>query len=159
MIDEPELVGVAARSSGLAELYRREYAPMVRLAHLLTGSNEAAEDVVQDSFVRLYRSWHRADQGAYLRTIVVNRCRSWHRRQRMERERLPRSVPDGVDAEARELLDALGHLGLRQRTALVLRFYADMSEADVAEALGCRPGTVKSLLRRSLRQMEGVIER
>ena len=161
VIDEPErLVGAVAWSSGLAELYRREYAPMVRLAHLLTGSNEAAEDVVQDSFVRLYRSWHRADQpGAYLRTIVVNRCRSWHRRQRMERDRLPRPVPDIVDAEARELLDALGRLGLRQRTALVLRFYADLSEADVAQALGCRPGTVKSLVHRGLRQMEGVIER
>ena len=116
--------------------------------------------MVQDAFVRVYRNWDRADQpGAFLRTIVVNRCRTWHRRRRMERERLPRPSPAGVDAEVHELLDALAHLGLRQRTALVLRFYADMSEADVAEALGCRPGTVKSLLRRSLRQMEGVIER
>lgn len=74
-------------------------------------------------------------------------------------KRPPRPAAEGVDSEARELLDALAHLGVRQRTALVLRFYADMSEADVAEALGCRPGTVKSLVHRGLRQMEGVIER
>jgi len=157
VVIEPAALDRAVR---LADLYRREYASMVRLAHLLTGSNEVAEDLVQDSFVRVYRNWDRADRpGAYLRTTVVNRCRSWHRRQRIERERLPRPGAEGVDSEARELLDALAHLGVRQRTALVLRFYADMCEADVAEALGCRPGTVKSLIHRGLRQMEGVIER
>lgn len=146
--------------SGLAELYRREYLPMVRLAHLITGSNEAAEDIVQDSFVRLHGSWDRADHpGAYLRRIVVNGCHTWHRRRRMERERMPRPAAEGVEPEARELLDALARLNLRQRSALVLRFYADMSEADVAEALGCRPGTVKSLVHRGLRELEGMIER
>lgn len=146
--------------SGLAKLYRREYLPMVRLAHLITGSNEAAEDIVQDSFVRLHGSWDRADHpGAYLRRIVVNGCHSWHRRRRMERERLPRPATEGVEPEAHELLDALARLNLRQRSALVLRFYADMSEADVAEALGCRPGTVKSLVHRGLRELEGMIER
>ena len=76
-------VVVGDRTALLADLYRREYAPMVRLAHLITGSNEAAEDLVQDSFVRLCRSWDRADEpGAYLRQIVVNRCHSWHRRRR-----------------------------------------------------------------------------
>jgi len=115
---------------------------------------------VQEAFVSMYRNWDRADRpGAFLRTIVVNGCNSWHRRRRMERERLPRPVAEGVDPEARELLDALARLGLRQRTALVLRFYVDMSEAEVAHALGCRPGTVKSLVHRGLRQLEGMIER
>jgi len=161
VIDQPKGPAVVAdRAALVAELYRREYAPMVRLAHLITGSNEAAEDLVQDSFVRLYRSWERADEpGAYLRRIVVNRCNTWHRRRRMERERHPRPVPEAVDAESRELLDALAHLGVRQRTALVLRFFVDMSEADIADALGCRPGTVKSLVHRGLRQLEEVIER
>ena len=86
-------------------------------------------------------------------------CNTWHRRRRMERERLPRAITEGVEPEARELLDALARLGLRQRTALVLRFYADMSEADIAQALGCRIGTVKSLVHRGLRQLEGMIER
>lgn len=161
MIDErQQLEGVLGRAEGVAELYRREYLPMVRLAHLVTGSNEVAEDVVQEAFVRMYRNWDRADRpGAYLRTIVVNGCNTWHRRRRMERERVPPPVAEGVDPEARELLDALARLGLRQRSALVLRFYADMSEADVAQALGCRPGTVKSLVHRGLRQMERMIER
>jgi RNA polymerase sigma-70 factor (sigma-E family) len=154
------LDGGPDRADGLAELYRREYAPMVRLAHLITGSNEAAEDVVQESFVKMYRNWDRAAQpGAYLRMIVVNGCRSWHRRRRMERERMPRPVPEAVEPESRELLDALARLGVRQRTALVLRFYADLSEADVARALGCRPGTAKSLVHRGLRELEKVIER
>ncbi len=105
-------------------------------------------------------SWDRAEHpGAYLRKIVVNGCHSWHRRQRMERERMPRPAADGVEPEGRELLDALARLNLRQRSALVLRFYADMSEAEIAEALGCRPGTVKSLLHRGLRELERMIER
>jgi RNA polymerase sigma-70 factor (sigma-E family) len=164
VVEGPEpLDHVLTRDAAVAALYQREYVPMVRLAHLITGSNEAAEDVVQEAFVKIYRKWDRADRpGAYLRTVVVNGCRSWLRRRRMERDRLPRPVPDGVDGvhgEARELLDALARLGIRQRTALVLRFYADLSEADVAEALGCRPGTVKSLVHRGLRELERTIER
>lgn len=158
--EPPPLGGGMDRTEGVAELYRREYVPMVRLAHLITGSNEVAEDVVQEAFVRMYRNWHRADRpGAYLRTIVVNGCHSWHRRRRMERDRLPQPAAEAIEPEARELLDALARLGLRQRSALVLRYYADMSEADVAQALGCRPGTVKSLVHRGLRQLERMIER
>lgn len=146
--------------TGLEALYRREYAPMVRLAHLLTGSNEVAEEVVQESFIRLYRNWDRADEpGAYLRTVVVNRCRTWQRRQALERARQPHPSARTVDQEAREMLDALARLGSRQRAALVLRFYADLSEADAARILGCRPGTVKSLVHRGLRRLEGMIER
>ena len=135
VIDGTEPVDdVPARDAGIAALYHQEYVSLVSRGHLLTGSNEAAEDVVQESFVRMYRSWDRADRpAAYLRTIVVNGCRTWRRRRRLERERLPRPVPEGVDPEARELLDALARLGIRQRTALVLRFYADMCEADIAK--------------------------
>lgn len=154
------LVGAAGRTDGLVDLYQREYAPMVRLAHLITGSNEVAEDIVQEAFVRMHQSWGRADHpGAYLRRIVVNGCHTWHRRRRMERERTVRPVIEGVEPEGRELLDALARLTPRQRSALVLRFYADMSEAEVAQALGCRPGTVKSLVHRGLRELEGMIER
>ena len=159
-VEEPVPVDVAPdRADGVAELYRQEYAPMVRLAHLITGSNEVAEDIVQESFVKMYQNWDRAAQpGAYLRMVVVNGCRSWHRRRRLERERLPRPVPEAVEPETREMLDALARLGVRQRTALVLRFYADLSEADVARALGCRPGTVKSLVHRGLRELERTID-
>jgi RNA polymerase sigma-70 factor (sigma-E family) len=160
VVEAPEPRGTTDRADGVAELYRQEYGPMVRLAHLITGSNEVAEDIVQESFVKMYRSWDRpAQPGAYLRSVVVNGCRSWHRRRRLERDRLPRPIPETVAPESRELLDALAALGVRQRTALVLRFYADLSEADVARALGCRPGTVKSLVHRGLRELERTIER
>lgn len=153
-----EIPVVAAVS--LEQLYRREYAAMVRLAHLLTGSNEVAEDLVQEAFVRLHRNCARAEQpGAYLRATVVNRCRSWQRRQALERRHQPKVGPATGPGEGRELLDALARIGPRQRAALVLRFYADLSEAEIARALGCRPGTVKSLVSRGLRQLERVIER
>jgi len=144
----------------LDELYRREYTGMIRLAHLITGSVDVAEDLVQESFLRLQRSWDGAENpGAYLRSTVVNRCRSWQRRQILERRHRPVSAHRTTDLEAREMLDALSALSRRQRAALVLRFYADLSEADIAVALGCRPGTVKSLVNRGLRQLEGTIER
>ncbi len=152
--------GVAEKAELVAELFRREYDAMVRLAHLVTGSSDAAEELVQDSFVRVYRNWATAERpGAYLRTVVLNRCRSWRRRRVLEREGLARPVAEAVDAESRELLDALAHLGVRQRTALVLKFYLDLPEADIARALKCRPGTVKSLAHRGLRELERMIER
>jgi hypothetical protein len=97
VIDQPKrLERSVNRDASLAGLYRQEYAPMVRLAHLITGSNEVAEDVVQDAFVRMYRNWDRADQpGAYLRTIVVNGCRTWHRRRRWSASAYPGRVPQG----------------------------------------------------------------
>lgn len=161
LVENPEPVETSAETAdSLEDVYRREYLHMLRLAVLITGCEEAAEDVVQESFVRLCRNWERTDRpGAYLRTVVVSRCRSWQRRRVLERQPRPRVATCEVDSEARELLDALTRLGVRQRSALVLRFYADMSEADVAKALGCRPGTVKSLVHRGLRQLEGMIER
>lgn len=161
-VDALEAVDVTGdRATSLEALYRKEYAKMVRLAHLITGSNEVAEDLVQESFVRLHRNrpGHAQEPAAYLRTVVVNRCRSWQRRRVLERSRQPRPGPMTVDSDARELLDALATLAPRQRAALVLRFYADLSEADIAVALGCRPGTVKSLLHRGLIQLERMIER
>jgi len=161
LVGRPDpLVRTVDRTASLEDVFRREYDAMFRLAHLITGSPEAAEDVVQESFVRLCRNWDRAAQpGAYLRTVVVSRCRSWQRRRILERQPRPHPPSPSVDNDARELFDALARLGVRQRAALVLRFYADMSEADVAQVLGCRPGTVKSLVHRGLRTLEGSIER
>lgn len=147
----------------LDELYRHQYLAMVRLAHLITGSNEAAEDLVQEAFVRIQRSWHRAENpAAYLRTAVVNRCRTWQRRQVLERRHAQPPAPAegaSLPVEVDETLAALGRLAPRQRAALVLRFYADLSEADIASALGCRPGTVKSLIHRGLAELKETIER
>lgn len=144
----------------LADLFREQYRPMVRLAYLIVGSNALAEELVQDSFARLHGRWDRiVHPRAYLRTIVVNACRSHRRRARLERARRPDPGPDSTLAQPDELWDALGRLPSRQRAALVLRFYEDLPEAAIAAALGCRPGTVKSLLHRGLGELRKVVER
>jgi RNA polymerase sigma-70 factor (sigma-E family) len=144
----------------LAALYRERYAPMVRLAHLITGSKAVAPDLVQDAFVKLSRRLDGIDQpSAYLRMIVVNECRAWIRRQAVERKHQPArhegaTLPPDVD----EMWGALAELSERQRAALVLRFYEDLSLDDIARTLGCRPGTAKSLVHRGLAALKEVLE-
>lgn len=152
--------GAAATAPSFAALYAEAYLPMVRLAHLITGSNAVAEDLVQDAFVRIHRRYGSLDNpGGYLRVAVVNACRSWQRRRVLERARTPRASATHVDLEHRDLEDALSALSARQRAAVVLRFYEDLPEAEIARLLGCRPGTVKSLLSRALEQLREVVER
>src|SRR5262249_41250295 len=150
-----------AEAQSVADLYEAEYVPMLRLAHLLTGSREAAEDVVHDAFVRVHRAWGRArNPGADLRGVVGNAWRSWHPRQRLARRRPPAPAEVASDAPpVDELWDALAKLSPRQRAALVLRFYEDLPEAEIARLLRCRPGTVKSLLHRGLEQLAKEVER
>jgi len=151
----------------LAELYVRYADGAVRLAYLTTGDLALAEDLVQDAFVRLAgRLVHLRDPGAfeaYLRRTVVNLSRSHFRRKKVERAYLARAgeaieLRDGVLAggsiEDRDALwQALQQLSSRQRVAIVLRFYEDLPEREIAEILKCRPGTVKSLVSRGLETM------
>src|SRR5438093_3004294 len=143
----------------LGELYLRHADSAVRLAYLLTRDHALAEDLVQDAFVRLAgRLVHLRDPGAfeaYLRRTVVNLSNSQFRRRKVERTYLERtrgatgSPTADRPLEDREVLwQTLGRLSGRQRAALVLRFYEDLSERQVAEILKCRPGTVKSLVSR-----------
>jgi RNA polymerase sigma-70 factor (sigma-E family) len=145
-------------TTSLAELFRREYAPMVRLATLLVGSDAVAEELVQDAFVAVHRRWSSVDNpGGYLRTSVVNACRSHQRRAALERRRLPR--PDEpAQLGADEVWDALAHLPHKQRAALVLRFYEDATEAEIAATLRVRPATVRSLVHRGLAKLRKEIE-
>lgn len=143
----------------LIALYQRRYVTFVRLAYLITGSRDVAQDIVQDSFVAASRSWDRVrDPEPYVRAIVVNGCRAWSRRQRLERrharadERVDAPVPD-------ELWDALVSLNPRQRAAIVLRFYADLPDDDIGRLLGCRPATVRTAIHRALRQLRREIAR
>lgn len=143
--------------------YREQWADAVRLAHLLTGVDAVAEDLAQEAFTRVERRWAAVDNGpAYLRTALVNACRSWQRSRGREEVRL-RLAGSGVDQVddlgADELLDAVDALPFRQRAVLVLRYYHDLSEQEIADALGCRPGTVKSLASRALDQLRTVIDR
>ena len=161
-----EDVDVTEAESGgrLAELYARHAAEAIRLAYFLTGDRLLAEDLVQDAFVKLAgRLVHLRDPGAfdaYLRRTVVNLANSSFRRKRVEREYLRRSaaepapVANAHDTDRRDELWAdLQRLPARQRTAIVLRIYEDLPEARVAEILGCRPGTVRSLVSRGLAQL------
>lgn len=142
------------------DCYREQFRPMVRLAFLLTGSTETAQDLVQDAFVHLHRRWSSVEQpAAYLRRSVVNGCHSHHRRLRLERTRRPDSRADAVELDADEITDALAALPHRQRAALVLRFYLDLPDSEAAAVLGCRVGTVGSLVHRGLAQLRKDIER
>ena len=172
MVTDPELPGppglpselVAPREAtswppAFIDLYRTRYLPMVRLAFLLTGSNPLAEEVVQDAFVRVRGALERVDNpAAYLRTTVVNGCANLRRRQAVERRHLFHPIV-GAEAEGDHLLDALARLPERQRAVLVLRYYEGMSEREIATALACRPGTVKSTAARALAELRKVIER
>lgn len=142
------------RPATLADLHRRRYAPMVRLATLLLGSQAQAEEVVQDCFVRMCSRFERLEEpSAYLRVAVVNACRSAGRRRALERTRPALERPECAELDALELLDALSSISSRQRAALVLRYYEGMSGQEIARALGCRPGTVKSLIHRGLERL------
>ena len=138
------------------ELYTREYEPMLRIAYLLVLDRELALDVTHDAFARVYERWSRLDRpGGYLRTAVVNSARDSVRRRhyRRSRQHIVDFDAGGADPAGEQpdyLLDALSRLHPRRRAAIVLRYYLDASEAESAEALGVRPGTVKSLLSRGL---------
>jgi RNA polymerase sigma factor (sigma-70 family) len=141
----------------LDALYRRHAPGALRLAWLLTGEQEEARDLVHDAFVRsagrLLRN--EAAFGAYLRRCIVNLALNRARRDRLSRTRLPLLAPP-EEAAAVEMADGVGlhdalrRLPIQQRTALVARFYLDLSEAQTAELMGCRPGTVKSAVSRGL---------
>jgi RNA polymerase sigma factor (sigma-70 family) len=150
---EPATPG-SPTGEGLPSLFARERVPMVRLATLLVGSVPAAEDVVQDAFGEVTRRWGELERpGAYLRTCVVNGSRAALRRRTTE-ARSHALVPPAPDVElpARliELRDALEHLGERQRVVVVLRYFVDLPDHEIAREIGCRPSTVRSLARRAL---------
>ena len=140
-----------------AAFYRDAYPGAVRLAWLLTHDHAAAEDVVQDAFVRvrgrLETVSHRA---AYLRTAIVNGCRDRARsagRADAGWRRL-RVVTDGSSTDKpSELLDAVAQLPYKQRAVLVLRYWADLREEEIAEIVGVRPATVRSITSRALERL------
>ncbi|HEX7134143.1 MAG TPA: sigma-70 family RNA polymerase sigma factor [Iamia sp.] len=143
---------------GLVALYTDRRTALVRLAYLLTSDQEVAEEVVHDAVLALRPRWDDiTDPPAYLRSTVVNRCRSWLRRQRTARAYAPpRAEEVGLGAD--ELWDALATLDDRRRTAIVLRFYEDLPDAAIAEVLGCRPATVRTLVHRGLHALRKEIE-
>jgi len=151
----PATSGAGDGDDRLTALYCSERLAMVRLAHLLTGSQATAEDVVQDAFVRLGPVLDTVDNaGAYLRRTVVNLCTSHHRRHGVEQRWLARQPPPDRQLDLPPELDEtwrlLARLSDRQRHALVLRFYLDLRVEDIADLLGAPVGTIKSALHRGL---------
>ena len=162
-VDVPCDVDGRAGASGVTwtDVYRTERDGLVRLAYLMTGSQAVAEDLVQDTFVRVMAKLDAASEpGAYLRRSVINACYSWHRRSWRE---IPAAADEHEgshrDSYEAEMWDALEHLAPRRRTVIVLRYYLDMSEAEVASTLGCRVGTVKSTAHRALKDLRRALER
>ncbi len=151
------------RSSGLdalgfSDFYADHYTELVRLATLLSGSADAAPDLVQDCFVGLHGRWTSVhDPLPYVRRSVVHACASHHRRVTRGR-RLPPPEAPPRELEAHEMEDALAKLPARQRAAVVLRYYGDLPDAEIARALHCRPGTVRSLIHRALADLRRTIE-
>lgn len=142
------------------DVYRSHYVRLVGLARLMIGGLGPAEEVVQDAFVQLYRNWESVNYPpTYVRIAVVNGCRSHGRRRAVERRRpLPERATIVVDTTAVAVRDALALLTPRQRAAVVLRYFEDLPEREIAAVLGCRPGTVKSLLSRGLATLKGALD-
>ena len=129
---------------------------MLRLAVLLVDSPATAEEIVQDAFAGVAERWHELDRpGAYLRTSVVNGCRMAlrHRDAQRRLDRPQPMVPVDAATELVELRRALASLAARQRIVLVLRYFDDLPDAEIAELVGCRPATVRSLAARGLRNL------
>jgi RNA polymerase sigma-70 factor (sigma-E family) len=148
-------------------LYQAHALGLTRLAHIMLGDRGAAEDVVQEAFCGLYRRWPKlADQARalpYVRSSVLNGCRSVLRRRPAQEaaSQQSRAVPAEAFApsaetsvlsgeDAREVMRAVRTLPDRQREALVLRFYLDLSDTEIARAMGISPGSVRSNVHRAL---------
>jgi len=142
------------------DVYRLERDGLVRLAYLLTGSQAVAEDLVQDCFIRVMAKLEaQAQPGPYLRRSVINACYSWHRRNRREIKKGADPFQSPYeDSHEVEMWDALAFLAPRRRTVVVLRYYLDLSEAEVASILGCRVGTIKSTTHRALKDLRRMLE-
>jgi RNA polymerase sigma-70 factor (sigma-E family) len=141
------------RDVALAALHRQHYPALVRLACLLLDDRASGEEVVQDAFIRVHHAWARVERPLpYLRATVVNLSRSRMRRRLLARRHVAPTERPAASAEEehvrlmdhQEVLDALHALPRRQRECLVLRYYLELSEAEIAEALGISAGSVKS---------------
>ena len=154
----------------VTHIYAAHYPSLVRMAALLVRHSGEAEEIVQDSFVAMHGTWHRLREPdkalAYIRQSVVNRARSTQRHHAVVDKHLPRRVDHvpGADEHAltnerrAEVIDALHELPTRQREVLVLRYYSDLSEAEIAHALGISRGAVKSHASRGMRALRQTLE-
>jgi len=155
--------GAVSAEGAVTELYEAHALGLIRLAHIMLGDRASAEDVVQEAFCGLYRRWpHLADPASavhYVRSSVLNGCRSVLRRHSLHRSLAPTGYqPPESSAESvaltgeerREVMRALRQLPQRQREALVLRFYLDLSADEAAATMEISPSSVRSAITRGL---------
>ncbi len=156
-------------AAAVTALYSAHALSLIRMAHLMLGDRAAAEDVVQDAFCGLYRRWDyltNQDRAlSYVRSSVLNGCRSVLRRSRPG-ELTAEHSPVAVSAEAavltaeerREVVRALRLLPGRQREVLVLGYYLDLPDQEIASDLGVRASTIRSARRRALASLERLLK-
>ncbi|MGA9276460.1 sigma-70 family RNA polymerase sigma factor [Ilumatobacter sp.] len=156
-MSDPNVEQVDAR---FQDFYRDHFVLTARLARMLTGDPDAADDLAQDAFTRVYRYAQNADStienpAALLRTTTTNLCRSWHRSKKRAQLRMVRHGADDASLIEweRELDDTLRRLPYDQRAVIVLRYWLGLTEAEIADSLDCRPGTVKSRHARAMRTL------
>lgn len=163
--------GIDGPPGGLAELYRREFPALLRFGYLVSGDPDRALDLVQDAFAALQPRYDGlADPslaGAYVRVTMLNAARRERRRLAVWRAARPRlldpvpapSVDGQVLARAADgaVVDAVRRLPRRQREVIALRYWSDLTEAQIAQALSIAPGTVKSTAARALRALAGTL--
>lgn len=154
----------------LTALYLQHYTSLLRLAALLLDDRGLSEEVVQDAYIKVHAAWHRLDNSeralAYLRQTVVNLARSRLRRRLVARKHAPKPMPNAPSAEysamaaleRAEVVAKLRKLPARQREAIVLRYYGDLSEAQIAAAMGCSNGSVKSHIHRGMAALATSLE-
>ncbi len=164
--------GWADRRVGLLvdRLYREEGANLVRLARFFVDDRNAAEDLVQEGFIRLARSVGKIRDesrvASYLRSIVLNLARDYNRRGLVSLRHQPAADPltpsieeeFGVREDQRRVIEALRALPKRQRDCLVLRYYLELGVGEIAADLGISPNSVKTHLQRGLRALEAQLE-
>jgi RNA polymerase sigma-70 factor (sigma-E family) len=159
--DPPGRPDPAGAAAAVTALYHEHALALIRFAHLLLGSRTGAEDIVHDAFCGLYRRWENLDDKAkalgYVRSSVLNGCRTVQRRSRLA-DRIITYQPSAISAEAaamtgeerREVIRALRQLPRRQREVLVLGYYLELSDQQIALDLGITQTTVRSARRRAL---------
>jgi RNA polymerase sigma-70 factor (sigma-E family) len=151
----PEVVTVES----FEDFYRRTWGLMVRLARLLVDDREEAVEIVQDAFSRMYPKFDRVEAqstDAYLRAAVLNGCRRHLRRRRLSLLHRPGFL-DHTDLGADHVIDAVRRLPRDRRDVVLLRYYLDLPEAEIARTLNIAPGTVKSRLHRALRELREAV--
>jgi RNA polymerase sigma-70 factor (sigma-E family) len=162
------MVRAEVDAESFAAVFNAHHRQAVRLAYLLVSDPDQAEDVVSDAFAKVYVRWKKGevrDVGAYVRRAVANEANSKLRRRYLERrhasaqsgdERGVRLVDDDA-ADRDQVWQGIQRLPAKQRAAVVLRYYEDLSEAETAEILGCSIGTVKSNTSRGLARLQELL--